>query len=205
MDVKIFDSIHIKPPVEAIYKRLGFRRNTTRISPAETKKFNQDIHEALGYINLKGAALRVAIENKNSGTTFLATGDVFKSNLVAALLKHASEVLLIAATSGRTIINSIEKIQNKDTTKAVIFDAVASEMTDACLEWIIGRIKINLCRENKQLTSKRVSCGYGDFALTYQLRIYQLLKLKQLNIDITDSCMLIPEKSVTALTGIIKK
>lgn len=204
-NVQIFNSINIETPFEAIYKRLGFRHDTTKISVPETEKFNKNIQEALNYIRLRGAAVRIPIKDKNDEMTFLSTGGAFKSKLVAGLLKDACEILLIAATSGRAIMKAIEKFQKEDMTKSVVFDAVASETTDAALEWIISYFKTGLCRENKQLTSKRVSCGYADFELSYQLKIYELLKLKQLDIDITDGCMLIPEKSVTALTGIITK
>lgn len=205
MKIQIFEAINIKPPLEAIYKRLGFRQDVTIVAQRENKKFLQYIQEALGYIKLRGTALRIPINKKTETMVTLATGDILKSKLAAALLKKSSEILLLGATAGSDIIEAIQEFQEDNLTKSVVFDATASEMTDACLTWIIGYFNKELSRENKQLTSKRISCGYGDFALSHQLKIHELLELKKLNINITNGFMLIPEKSVTALTGIIKK
>lgn len=57
-------------------------------------------------------------------------------------------------------------------------------------------------REGKKLTQKRYSPGYGDLLLTNQKIIYDILNLKKLRIELTESYMLVPEKSVIAIAGI---
>lgn len=203
--IQRFNAINIKTPLEAIYKRLGWRDHATRISSRENEKFNQYIDEALSYIKLKGAAARIPIKQKSKTETILISGDVFKSKLLASLAKESSELLLLGATAGKNIIKAIQESEEKNLTKSVIFDAVAGEITDAALTWILNYYQQGLCRENKQLTSKRISCGYGDLSLHYQLNIFHILRLEQLNIEITGTFMLIPEKSVTALAGIIER
>lgn len=203
--IQHFNAINIKTPLEAIYKRLGWRDHATRISSRENEKFNQYIDEALSYIKLKGAAARIPIKEKRKSETILISGDVFESKLLASLVKKSSELLLLGATAGKNIIKTIQEFEKENLTKSVVFDAVASEMTDAALIWIFNYYKQGLCRENKQLTSKRISCGYGDFLLDYQLNMFNILRLDRLNIKITDTFMLIPEKSVTALAGIIER
>jgi len=66
----------------------------------------------------------------------------------------------------------------------------------------MGYFNRTLLRENRQLLKKRYSAGYGDLLLETQKTIHRLLQLDRIGIRITDSCMLIPEKSVTAVTGI---
>jgi cobalamin-dependent methionine synthase I len=117
-------------------------------------------------------------------------------------LGGCNEALWCAATAGSGIAHQIHESEKNNLTRAVIFDAVASEMTDSALDWIVDYVNGVLRRENKQLTSKRISCGYADFDITYQKTIYEMLKLKILGIEITETCMLVPEKSVTAVLGI---
>ncbi|MFH1691732.1 MAG: hypothetical protein ABIC68_04095 [Candidatus Omnitrophota bacterium] len=205
MKVHFFETINIETPFDAIYKRLGYRQDVTKIARQENEKFHGYIQEALNYIKLRGSALRIPIHKKTNTHITLTTGDIFKSNFAALLLKKSSEILLLAATAGSDIIEAIQKSKDKNLTKSVVFDATASEMTDACLTWMINYFNQELSYEGKQLTSKRISCGYGDFSLSHQSRIYELLELKKLNINMTDAFMLVPEKSVTALTGITKK
>jgi cobalamin-dependent methionine synthase I len=59
-----------------------------------------------------------------------------------------------------------------------------------------------LLRENRRLLKNRYSAGYGDLLLETQKILYGLLQLEKIGIRITETCMLIPEKSVTAITGI---
>ncbi|MBR4376039.1 MAG: methionine synthase, partial [Spirochaetia bacterium] len=46
------------------------------------------------------------------------------------------------------------------------------------------------------------SPGYGDFDLKNQRIFYSLLHLEQFGIHLTESYMLVPEKSVIAMTGV---
>ncbi|MGC9975923.1 MAG: vitamin B12 dependent-methionine synthase activation domain-containing protein, partial [Syntrophales bacterium] len=81
-------------------------------------------------------------------------------------------------------------------------DAAASEIVEAALDWIMDYFKQSLKRENRRLLGKRYSAGYGDLFLETQKTMYRLLQLDKIGIEITESCMLVPEKTVTAITGI---
>jgi cobalamin-dependent methionine synthase I len=109
----------------------------------------------------------------------------------------------MGATAGSAIMDAIRgDTAGRDVTRGVVLDAAASEMTDAALDWIMDYFNRTLRRENKSLFKKRFSAGYGDFLLENQKTIYNLLQLDRLGVGITESCMLIPEKSVTAISGI---
>jgi hypothetical protein len=109
----------------------------------------------------------------------------------------------MGATSGGDIMDAIEEdAAGRNVTRGVILDAAASEIVDAALDWIMDYFNRILRKENKWLLKKRFSAGYGDFSLENQKAIYNLLQLDRLGVRITESCLLIPEKSVTAITGI---
>jgi len=59
-----------------------------------------------------------------------------------------------------------------------------------------------LARENARLTKARFSAGYGDFLLENQKMMYDMLKLDRIGVTINENCILMPEKSVTAVVGI---
>ena len=87
-------------------------------------------------------------------------------------------------------------------TRAVVFDAAASEMVDAALDWMETFFGRELRREARRLTKSRFSCGYGDLALDNQKLFYDLLELGRLGVELTEQYILVPEKSVTAVAGI---
>ncbi len=199
-----FDPIIVDKPLREIYSRLGYVNNKTQISDKQQKKINYYISHAESLIELKGLALSVDIHKINESEIILSNNIILHSNLLAKLLSKSNQVLFMGATSGAAISQAIEQNSSPDgdMIQAVVFDAVASEMTDAALDWIINFYNNSLRRENKSLTKRRFSAGYGDFGIENQKKIYDILNMKQLGIELTDSFLLVPEKSVTAIAGI---
>ncbi|MFH1318799.1 MAG: hypothetical protein ABIH71_07260, partial [Candidatus Omnitrophota bacterium] len=71
--------------------------------------------------------------------------------------------------------------------------------------WIMNYMNQQLCRENKTITRRRFSPGYSDFILENQRVLYSALKLDKLGVTITSDCILVPEKSVIAVAGILER
>ena len=201
--VLFFESITIPAPVRAIYKRLGFASGVTNLSPSHRKEIDRDIEEAASLILLKGAGARLPLQRIEGARISVADGLAFESKQLTRFLRNCREIVLMAATAGTDIINAIEKdIADGNVTHGIVLDATASEMVDASLGWIMDYFKRTLLRENRKLLKKRYSAGYGDLSLEAQNTMYSLLRLDKIGIRITESCMLVPEKSVTAITGI---
>jgi hypothetical protein len=196
-----FNQINIDLPLENIYKRLGYKSGITMLSKAQQEETEKTINDALPLIKLCGCAL---IEPVQKNKEVISIGSIsMESRLLISLLKESDEILLCAATAGEKIIKEIKKCGKDDLARAVILDAAASEMTDACFEWIINYYNRQLLRKSKRLTDKRISCGFSDFSIENQKKIYELLKLKKIGINITRQFMLVPEKSATAVLGVV--
>jgi hypothetical protein len=201
--VIFFDRISIEPPYNQIYKRLGFRTKTTELSSQQQKTTDLFIEEALSLITLKGCALRSPINENSSDKITLANNLTFSSTKLVAFLRDCSQAILLGATAGSPIMDAIkEKTGTDNLSAAVIFDATASEMADAALDWIMDYTNQQLRREGKKLLSRRFSAGYSDFRLENQKAIYEELQMEKIGVKINRNFILIPEKSVTAITGI---
>lgn len=199
-----FMSISIPVPTKDIYRRLGYRRGITQVNDDIKREIEDAIEYALSLIHLTGAGVRIPVEEIGQFNIALSKGIAFNSSGLARMLKGCSEVLLMGATAGKDIMEAIESdSKNNQLTRGVILDAVASEMVDASLDWISDYYNGQLRRENRQLTKKRFSAGYGDFLLENQKIMYDVLQLGILGVELTESCMLVPQKSVTAVAGII--
>ncbi|MFA6414006.1 MAG: hypothetical protein WCW53_15065 [Syntrophales bacterium] len=199
-----FESIPVTLPRPAIYRRLGYRKEATRISPGQREEVEGYVADALPLLQLKGSALRLPIEIEKSMLVSLPEGNAFASRKLARFLRDAREIILMGATAGTAIMEAIQAdMGGINATRGVVLDATASEVVDAALDWIMGYFRQSLRREGKTLSNSRFSAGYGDFALENQRLIHRLLQMDRLNVTITESCLLVPEKSVTAITGII--
>jgi predicted lactoylglutathione lyase len=196
-------NISIDPPYAKIYQRLGYKKRTTKLSLSQQKKTDRLIDEAVSFILLKGSILRTIISKNNGEEITLAENLTFMSKKLSALLKDCSEAVLMGTTAGSAIMEAIqEKTSQDDLTAAVVYDATASEMVDAALDWIMDYLNQQLRREGKKLLPRRFSAGYADFKLENQKMIYEKLQMDKIGVTINSSFILLPEKSVTAIAGI---
>ncbi len=202
--VILLEKIMIDPPAAQIYSRLGFKKKVTALSSSHQKETNRHIEEAASIINLQGSFLRLPI-SKNDGQRITLAGQIiFNSTKLSIFLRDCREAILLGATAGSPVMEAIrQKTALGDLTAAVVYDATASEMTDAALDWIIAYINRQLRRESKHILPRRFSAGYADFALENQKAIYENLQMTKIGVTLTPSFLLVPEKSVTAISGIV--
>jgi cobalamin-dependent methionine synthase I len=199
-----FHAMRVPLPTKAIYKRLGFKKGVTELNRAEEDKLVAIIDEASRSVHLKGAACMLDIVRVDRSGVELEDRTVFTSSALAGMLSGCDQVLLMGATAGQAIMEEISSAtQSENLTRAVILDAVASEMTDSGLDWIVDYMNQDLMRKSRRLTKARFSAGYGDFFLENQKTVHALLHLDKIGVSITDRCILMPEKSVTAVAGIV--
>ena len=203
MTATFLNHINVTPPIEKIYSRLGYSKNKTNLDAPTKEKIDLYIEQALEKISLKASISRLPLLGIENNIVNLVSGISFQSKDLSVLFSGSEEVLFVGATAGRDIVEAISSYsKGKDVTAAVVFDALASEMTDAALDWVTKFFSNSLRRENKGLTKRRYSAGYGDFELKNQKTIYEVLELEKLGVSITEEFLLIPEKTVTALAGI---
>ena len=191
-------------PRKAIYRRLGYHRATTRLSPEQEGETERIIEDAQGLIGLQGVILRLPVRVEPPDRIILSERDELVSRNLVSFLRDTREVVLMGATAGSAVMDAIRKDTEEDrVTRAVILDAVASECVDAALDWIMSYVSQGLRREGKSLMNTRYSAGYGDLALENQRIFHRLLEMDRIGVGITESCILMPEKSVTAVTGVL--
>jgi hypothetical protein len=201
--VLFFESISVPVPRKNIYRRLGFVKGVTDVPTSQKEEIERYIEDASSLIRLKGAGLRMPVVEIKGARIILPDGAEFESRQLAKFLANCDEIVLMGATAGREIMDAIEEdATGANVTRGIVLDAAASEIVDASLDWIMDYFNQTLRRENRRLLGKRYSAGYGDLFLETQKVIYGLLQLDRIGIEITESCMLVPEKSVTAITGI---
>ena len=199
----ILGNIFLNPPYAKIYSRLGYKKSTTQIALSQRRETDSAIEEAASLILLKGSIFRTLI-SKNDGEEITLAGNVtFSSKKLSALLKDCPEAVLMGATAGSAIMEAIgEKTNSDDLAAAVVYDATASEMVDAALDWIMDYLNQQLRRDGKRMLPRRFSAGYADFKLENQKIIYEKLQMDKIGVEINSGFILLPEKSVTAISGI---
>ncbi len=199
----VFQTIQISEPRDKVFHRLGYRHGVTTIDRSVKETIERDIAYALSLIHLRGVALRLAIRERSASTVICKEGIIFHSSGISHMIRHCDELLVMGATAGSDIVDAIGRDAQEDRlTRGVVLDAVASEMADAALDWIVAYFNRNLLRENRRVSTRRFSAGYGDFGIENQKMLFDILEMSRIGVRISDRFMLIPEKSVTAVAGI---
>jgi hypothetical protein len=152
---------------------------------------------------LQGAYLTLKIAVIEPGGVQLENGISLESAALSKLLTGCREAVFMASTAGKDVVLARDReITAGDAAYGLVIDATASETADAGLDWIQEFLNGQLARQGRKLTT-RYSPGYGDLDLSAQKLIYDALGLDKLGISITDRYLLVPEKSVIAVAGII--
>lgn len=202
--VILFHHIPIDIPRPQIYKRLGFRKDMTRLSDIRKEEIETYIDDACSLIRLQGAGRRLKIHDIRDAKIHLPGDLVLSSRNLADFLAGSTEIVLMGGTAGSEIMEAIREDAAGDRmTRGIVLDAAASEIVDHALDWMMDYFSRYLLREGKTLMKKRFSAGYGDLLLENQRIMYELLEMERIGVELTESCILVPEKSVTAVTGVM--
>lgn len=127
---------------------------------------------------------------------------VLPGKSIARHLREASEVALIACTLGIASEQQLRKLSAIDPVSAMMYDAACSALIESAAEQIQHKIKQEALLHEKAI-SIRYSPGYGDFPLSLQPQILRVLKAEQkIGLTATDTNLLLPSKSITAVIGI---
>ena len=207
MSSRLFNYIKIDIPFHRIMKRLGYSGRSTEIDQTTLSEINGWIERAADLISLKALAriIPIAFDGGRPGEITFEDGGVFKSAKLASFLEDSDKMLMMGVTGGLTVAAEIASLQKEGRmTEAVVIDAAASEIVDGAFDWLAGVYANELRREGRRLTKRRFSAGYGDFELENQREIYKMLGMERIDVNITGSCILMPEKSVTAVYGLVK-
>lgn len=119
-------------------------------------------------------------------------------------LDGCHEVILFAATLGLQVDQLIKRYEQIQMSKAVVLQAVATALIEEYCDQTCEKIsQEQLVKGN--FIKTRFSPGYGDFSLEYQKQLTGVLETgKRIGIVLTDTLIMSPSKSVTALIGITK-
>lgn len=126
----------------------------------------------------------------------------FAGEDVQTLLTDCERVILFAATLGAELEMAIRRAQARDLTRALVLDCCGSAAIEAVCDAAERQIMNQLSEETVWLTD-RFSPGYGDLPIDRQPELLALTDAsRQIGLTATDTNILVPRKSVTALIGI---
>lgn len=121
----------------------------------------------------------------------------FKSFNLEKNLSGCNEAYVFAATAGTAVDRLTMKYSHTEPSKSVVIDALASAAIEGWCNKINNEMKIGV------QTKPRYSPGYGDMDLSNQKNILEFLDAgRKIGICLSNSLLMTPTKSVTAIVGV---
>lgn len=188
----------ITADIKEIYRYSGFKGNTPESDMLSIiKEIKEEIENAAN-CKLCYTKNELNYENLNFGI-----GDIHSKSL-AKNLNGCESVYIFAATAGVDIDRIIRRYSALSPAKAVIAQATGVALIESLCNWFCKSI----IKEEEKVgyyIRPRFSPGYGDFDISYQKEIINILGATKLTgITLTDSLLMVPTKSVTAVMGVSK-
>lgn len=184
--------INIDPKEVAVY--LGYYSAKTDENTAEL--INECTKEFLNVADFRACYVEVPVTDGEIDLGFRKIGcSSLKKNL-----DGCDSAYIFAATTGIEAHRLIERSGIISPLRGIVTDCVGSAAIEAFCD------KINRSFENCECLRPRFSPGYGDMPLECQKDIIEFLQTKKnIGMSLTESLMMIPVKSVTAIIGIGKE
>ena len=182
-----------------VLRYLGYRG----AQPDETVGQNLDrcIAELQGAAAPKSVFQAFELSHLAEGTMKLG-GVLIRSKNLARTLKGCTSVYLMATTLGLAVDRLIARASAVRMSDAVLYQAAAAAMIEAYCDEVNDTLRHEAERVGLSCRP-RFSPGYGDFRIEHQRDISRLLDTpKRIGLTVTESCLLVPVKSVTAVIGL---
>lgn len=128
--------------------------------------------------------------------------DGVTSQTVQRGLVGCEKAVVFAATVGLGLDRLIARYGATNTAKALVLQAIGTERVEALCDTFCRGLE-RTYGETGLYARRRFSPGYGDFALENQKKIFSALDCpKNIGLTLTESGLMSPTKSVTAIVGL---
>lgn len=117
-------------------------------------------------------------------------------------LRECTQAIVLGATLGTGVDMLLRKYALTDMARVIVLQACGAAMLEEYLDQWQQDMTEEMLKQNLYLRP-RFSPGYGDFAIEHQEMIIRMLDAsKKIGLTLTDSMMMTPTKSVTAIIGL---
>lgn len=140
-----------------------------------------------------------------TGEIRIAGRTIKTSHKICKLMEGAERIAIFICTAGQGFSDYSGKCNKEgDYLKGYIVDTLGSVLVEKSMDYIQSKLEEEMKKEGMGITN-RYSPGYCNWAIDDQKQLFALLPPNDCTIFLSDSCLMIPIKSVSGIIGIGKK
>ena len=198
--IQISDPLSVTVPRPMVLMRLGYRRPAQ--VPEKTGLLIDEIMEK-GRALLRPRAIHGTFDASSPEPGMSVIGGVLRasSRSLHERLLGCRRAVLFAATIGPETDAWIHDLMDKgEMTRGLLADAFASSAAIA-LGLEVEKIAARVLAGEGLAPTRRYAPGYGDWALSDQAPLHELLGSGRISIALTEAFLMIPAKSISGVIG----
>ena len=133
------------------------------------------------------------------------SGVKIKEGSLTANVRGCTDIVMLAVTLGPEPDRLVKRAGLRQSFKAMVYQATGAAMVEAWCDEINEKI-IAEAQEDGLYARPRFSPGYGNFPLETQKDFERILMMhKKIGVSLSESLLMTPTKSVTAVIGLSKE
>ncbi len=127
------------------------------------------------------------------------------SHKICKLMEGAERMVVFICTAGQGFTEDARRYNKEgDYLKGYIVDTLGSALVEKSMDFIQAALEKQMQKDGMNITN-RYSPGYCNWPIDDQKQLFSLLPFNQCDIMLSESCLMIPIKSVSGIIGIGKK
>ena len=206
--MKIIKDIKLKIDEDEVSRYQGYSKNKIKI-PSEVilQIIREEITRSHNLFEPQGiySSIKIKQISFSDGRVDLENGFVLNfNNLVISSLKGTNCLVLGVVTIGSTLENKVSELFSQgEYPRAIALDAVGTVAVEALSKYVRNLICQEVKDRNLQIT-RHFSPGYNDWDISQQKDIFKIIPADKIGVILTESCMILPRKSLSWIIGIGK-
>jgi hypothetical protein len=161
--------------------------------------------QAKDLVKVRTSSTENIISGYGDSSVILGTGHRLKSRTLSSYLKGADSVHIFVVTIGDGIERAASRLmKNGESLEGYILDRIGSFAAESAAEKLEGQLRASYAARNMSV-SRRMSPGYCDWPVEEQLKLQDILDFSRAGVRLTENCMMVPKKSISAILGIGSK
>lgn len=190
--------------MDMVQRLLGIRRRRS-LTRTTQRRVDHLYTPVLGSLNPRVIWKIFTIRSMDGATVTLEDGVSFQSRKMARSLAGADRLVCFVATVGKSVDKMIETAMAKgEVADSYVMDAMGSGAVEYTADTFQNDLvdKIAIGHYDAGL---RFSPGYCDWPLAEQEKIFELLDCREIGVTLSDSALMTPRKSVSAVFGLFEQ
>lgn len=185
-----------------VRRYLGYQLGQTEESAQVNQLIEQTISAVGGRARPRGLVKTCFVNELPGGVLALGGSNLLLSSRdLSRLLSECTLVSLLVVTLGPQVDGYVgDLLARGQYAAAAVADAVGSDAAEQAMMQLDDRLRQAAAELGFGLT-RRFSPGYGDLPLEVQRDLLRLLAAESIGVQLTESNLMVPQKSITALLG----